>query len=49
MTYAQTFLTIYGMGEIIDPNDVYHVLRTILDKLPSGAAKLQREDKWGRS
>ena len=49
MTYAQTFLTIYGMGETIDPNDVYHVLNTILDELPSGAAKLEREDKWGRS
>jgi hypothetical protein len=37
------------MSESIDPNDVYHVLRTVLDELPPGTANLEREDKWGRS
>jgi len=37
------------MTEIIDPNDVYHVLRAVLDGLPPGTAKLERNDKWGRS
>jgi hypothetical protein len=37
------------MTEIIDPNDVYHVLRSVLDDLPPGTAKLERDDKWGRS
>jgi hypothetical protein len=37
------------MTDIIDPNDVYYVLRTVLDGLPPGTAKLERDDKWGRS
>ncbi|MGP0017967.1 MAG: hypothetical protein ACLPHP_05320 [Candidatus Sulfotelmatobacter sp.] len=37
------------MTEIIDPNDVYHLLRNVLDGLPPGTAKLERDDKWGRS
>ena len=37
------------MSEIVDPNDGYCVLSTILAELPPGAVKLEREEKWGRS
>jgi hypothetical protein len=37
------------MSEFIDPDDVYHVLHTILNELPPGTAMLERDPKWGRS
>jgi hypothetical protein len=37
------------MSDFIDPDDVYHVLRTIVNELPPGTATLEREPVWGRS
>ena len=34
---------------MIDGNDVYFVLRSVLEELPPGAANLEREEEWGRS
>jgi len=37
------------MSDFIDPGDVYHILRTILNELPPGTAALERDPVWGRS
>jgi hypothetical protein len=36
------------MSDLIDPGDVYHVLRAILNELPPGTATLERDPVWGR-
>jgi len=37
------------MSDVIEPGDVYHILRAILNELPPGTATLERDSKWGRS
>ena len=37
------------MTELIDRDDVYHLLRTILNELPPGTATLERDPERGRS
>ena len=36
------------MTATIDPADVYHVLRAVLEELPPGRATLEREPEYGR-